>query len=153
MWHTRKNLPLKIHLPFWRIFPLILAIFRRFWRLNGRQSVARMPIVVQECGMYRVFIRYCVFSWKFCYFSELCQYCCSAGVLPSWCVYTHWHREKTESGKYIKIFEKTQYLMNTLYLALWRISREMPHKAPVHIDGPRVENTFLNIIFNKQPVF
>ena len=32
-------------------------------------------------------------------------------------VHTHWwHRGKTESGKYIKIFEKTQYLMNALYL-------------------------------------
>ena len=64
--------------------------------------------------MYRVFIKYCVFSLKFFEFSELCQLCCSAGFLPACCVYTHWHREKTESGKYIKIFEKTQYLMNTL---------------------------------------
>ena len=63
---------------------------------------------------YRVFIKYCVFSLKCCDFSELCQFCCSTGVLPAWRVYTHWHREKTESGKYIKIFEKTQYLMNTL---------------------------------------
>ena len=37
---------------------------------------------------YRVFIKYCVFPLK-CYFSELCQFCCSAGVLPAWCVYTH----------------------------------------------------------------
>ena len=22
-------------------------------------------------------------------FSELCQFCCSAGVLSAWCVYTH----------------------------------------------------------------
>ena len=39
--------------------------------------------------MYRVFIKYCVFSLKFCDFSELCQFCCRAGVLPAWCVYTH----------------------------------------------------------------
>ena len=38
---------------------------------------------------FRVFIKYCVFSLKCCVFSELCQFCCSAGVLPSWCVYTH----------------------------------------------------------------
>jgi len=56
------------------------------------------------------------FPYNYVFFSELYQFCCSAGVLPAWCVYTHWHREKTESGKYIKIFEKTQYLMNTLYL-------------------------------------
>ena len=39
-----------------------------------------------------------VFSLNFFEFSELCQFCCSAGVLPAWRVYTHWHREKTESG-------------------------------------------------------
>ena len=67
--------------------------------------------------MYRVFINYCVFSLKFCDFSDLCQFYCSAGVVPACCVYTHWHRGKTEKGKsleYSKIFQKTQYLMNTL---------------------------------------
>ena len=39
--------------------------------------------------LYRVFIKYCVFSLKFSDFSEVCQFCCSAGVLPAWCVYTH----------------------------------------------------------------
>ena len=29
------------------------------------------------------------FTLKFCDFSELCQFCCSAGVLPAWRVYTH----------------------------------------------------------------
>ena len=29
------------------------------------------------------------FSLKFCHFSELYQFCYSAGVLPAWCVYTH----------------------------------------------------------------
>ena len=38
---------------------------------------------------YRVFIKYCVFPLKCCDFSELCQFCCSAGFLPAWCVYTH----------------------------------------------------------------
>ena len=38
---------------------------------------------------YRVFIKYCVFSFTLCDFSELCQFCCSAGFLPAWCVYTH----------------------------------------------------------------
>ena len=48
--------------------------------------------------------------------------CCSAGVLPAWCVYIHWHRGKTEKGKspeYFKIFQKTQYLINTLYNLLF----------------------------------
>ena len=58
---------------------------------------------------YRVLIKYCVFSLKFCDFSDLCQFYCSAGVLPAWCVYTHWHRGKTEkdqSPEYSKIFGK-----------------------------------------------
>ena len=29
---------------------------------------------------YRAFIKYCVFFLKCCDFSELCQFCCSAGV-------------------------------------------------------------------------
>ena len=66
---------------------------------------------------YRVFIKYCVFSLKCCDFSELCQFCCSAGFLPAWCVYTHWHRGKTESGIFQKNRKKTQYLMNTLYIS------------------------------------
>ena len=66
---------------------------------------------------YRMFIKYCVFSLKFCDFSELCQFCCSAGFLPAWCVYTHWHRGKTEKGQspeYFLKIGKIQYLMNTL---------------------------------------
>ena len=58
---------------------------------------------------YRVFIKYCVFSSNFCDFSELCQFRCSAGVLPAWCVYTHCHRGKTEkaqSPEYFKILGK-----------------------------------------------
>ena len=29
------------------------------------------------------------FSLKYCDFSELCQFCCSAGVLPAWFEYIH----------------------------------------------------------------
>ena len=66
----------------------------------------------------------------FFYFSELCQFCCSAFVLPAWCVYTHLHRGKTEKGKspeYFKIFEK-----NTIFneqpvapLASYKFSKEL----------------------------
>ena len=58
---------------------------------------------------YRMFIKYCVFSLKFCDFSELCQFCCSAGFLPVWCLYTHWHQGKTEEGKILKYSKKIQY--------------------------------------------
>ena len=43
----------------------------------------------------------------------LCQFCRSAGVLPAWCVYTNWHRMKTEKGEspeYFKIIEKNTIL-------------------------------------------
>ena len=49
------------------------------------------------------------FSLKFLDFSELCQFCFSAGFLPAWWVYAHWHWEKTEKGKspeYFKIFQR-----------------------------------------------
>ena len=64
------------------------------------------------------------FSLKFCEFSELCQV-----LLQRWCstclvcVHTltlRGSRERLESGKYFKIFEKTQYLMNTLYSFFFR---------------------------------
>ena len=61
-------------------------------------------------------IKNCSFSLEFCDFSELCQFCCSAGFLPAQCVYTHLHRGKTEAGIFLKIRNKTQYIMNTLYL-------------------------------------
>ena len=61
------------------------------------------------------------FSLQYWNFSELCQFCCSAGVLTALCVYKHWHRGKTEKGKspeYFKIFKtKTQYFMHTLCVA------------------------------------
>ena len=49
------------------------------------------------------------FFLKILDFSELCQFCCSGGVLPAWCVYTHKHQGKTEKDqgpKYSKIFGK-----------------------------------------------
>ena len=56
--------------------------------------------------LYRVFIKYCVFSLKFFYFSELCQFCCSADFLSD---------TEEEQRNILKSSEKTQYLMNTLY--------------------------------------
>ena len=72
-----------------------------------------------------MFIKYCIFSLKCCNFSELCQICSSAGVLPAiqWSkheVYTpRKNQERPLSGLYFKILEKTQYLMNTLYNFGW----------------------------------
>ena len=95
---------------------------------------------------YRVFIKYCVFSLKFSYFSELCQFCCSTGVLPACCVYTHWQREKTESRKYIKIFEKTQYLINTLEMSQWPPCQKKCVSFKVLFDLiPIIVNDYANI--------
>ena len=69
--------------------------------------------------MYRVFIKYCVFSLKFYDFSEFCQFWCSAGFLPPGvCTHTDTKgkTEKGQSQEYFKILEKTQYLMKTLYI-------------------------------------
>ena len=45
-----------------------------------------------------------VFSLKCCDFSELCKFCCNAGVWPTF-VYKHWHRggnrERGQSPEYI----------------------------------------------------
>ena len=71
----------------------------------GSVTCLRRPLM----PVIQVFIKYCVFSLKCCDFSELCQFCCCAGVLPAWCVYTHGHRRKTEkdqSPEYFKILGK-----------------------------------------------
>ena len=52
------------------------------------KKTAIFPEHLQIRNICRVFIKYCVFSLKFFEFSELCQFCCSAGVLPAWRVYT-----------------------------------------------------------------
>ena len=75
------------------------------------KSFAGIPrnVYLNRVPGIRVFLKYCVFSLKFCDFSELCQFCYSSGFLPAWCVYTHCHRGKTEKGQspeYSKIFEK-----------------------------------------------
>ena len=67
---------------------------------------------------YRVFIKFCVFPLIFFNFWTL------PVLLQRWCftclsVYTHWHQGKTEKNRVRNIhksLEKTQYLMNTLYV-------------------------------------
>ena len=44
------------------------------------------------------------FFHKFCDFSELCQFCFIAGVLPAWCVYTLTPRENRKRQEYAGIF-------------------------------------------------
>ena len=54
---------------------------------------------------HRVFIKYFVFSFKCCDSSELCQFYCSAGVLPAWCVYTHWQKRKQRKTRVLNILK------------------------------------------------
>ena len=59
-----------------------------------------LPLSIRHSVTYRLFIKYCDFSLKFCVFSELRQFCCSAGFLPAWCVYTHIDTEGKQSSEY-----------------------------------------------------
>ena len=87
---------------------------KTYWQQPGEAEYVPSPN--KRYCKYRVFIKYCVFSLKFCDFSELCQSGCSAGFLPAGRVYTHTDTEKGQSPGYFKIFgEKKIYLMNTLY--------------------------------------
>ena len=58
--------------------------------------------------IYRVFIKYCVFSLKFWIFLNSASSAAIAGLLPALCVYTR-HRGRTEKGQspeYFKISGK-----------------------------------------------
>ena len=105
---------------------------------------------------YRVFIKYCVFSLKCSDFSELCQFCFSAGVLPAWCVYTHCHqRGKTEKGQrpeYSKIFGKNTIINEHPVTPLtdgWTVIKRGIQKDHGHREGCtermiRVGNVYKN---------
>merc|ERR1711860_344322 len=58
--------------------------------MNLNKCICNVMFIMANVNkqMYKVFIKNCVFSLEFCDFSELCQFCCSAGFLPAWCVYT-----------------------------------------------------------------
>ena len=105
--------------------PLSLKIFRNVYGASRQPTSYPYYQIIICLRSYRVFIKYCVFSLKCCDFSELCFWC-SADVWPAIVssVYTltpRGNRVRSETGKYFKIFEKTQYLINTLYLtALFR---------------------------------
>ena len=70
-----------------------------WWRIWVEEGVGWRDAAVSTNGIYRVFIKYCVFSFKCCDFSELCQFCCSAGVVWPAIVYTLWKRVETKRGQ------------------------------------------------------
>ena len=102
------------------LMPWILRLSNNFLpRQISRCHVFRYSL--DNINMYRVFIKYCVFSLKFCDFSELYQFCCSAGVLsylPGLCTHTETEgkQRKAKVRNILKSSEKTQYLMNNLYI-------------------------------------
>ena len=65
------------------------------------------PLQKKQSCMYRVFIKYCVFSKILIYFPDSVFCRCQ-------CVYTH-QAGKEPALQQNKNFRKTQYLMNTLY--------------------------------------
>ena len=78
-------------------------------RLRERRDIRR----------YRVFINYCVFPYNFGIFLNSASSAAALVLyLPGVCTHTDTerNRERPESGIYFKIFEITQYLMNTLYM-------------------------------------
>ena len=69
--------------------------------------------------MYRVFIKYSVFPWNVVIFLNSASSAAAPAFELCHCVHTltpRENREWPESGIYFKIFEKTQYFMNTLYI-------------------------------------
>ena len=88
-------------------------------RTTGRQ-VDQLMIQFLKKDRYRVFIKHCVFSLKFCDFSELCSSAAALVLyLPGVCKHIDTPRENRErpESKYSKIFGKTKYFMYTLYVA------------------------------------
>ena len=74
--------------------------------------------------MYRVSIYYWFFL-KFLWFSKLCYFCCSAGVLPTWCVYTHWYwgkRERQKSGIFWNLRKKHPVIEIMIHIACISLS-------------------------------
>ena len=81
----------------------LFSTFYLWYMYSKRDLECDSMFLHKTCSSnYRLFIKYCVFSLDF---SELCQFCCTAGVLPAWCVYTHWHRGKTEKDQSPECFK------------------------------------------------
>ena len=55
-------------------------------------EAGNLTIIISQY-IYRVFIKYCVFSLQFFDFSELCQFCCSAGA----CTHTAIERKQRKA--------------------------------------------------------
>ena len=66
--------------------------------------------------MYRVFIKYCVFPWNVVIFLNSASSTAAIVFDLPLTLTPRGNRERPESGIYFKIFEKTQYLTNILYI-------------------------------------
>ena len=94
---------------------LLQFVWCQFFSLVRPLSGSRIPLPANIPPAAQVYLsiklqsvhKYCVFSLNFCDFSKLCQFCCTAGFLPAWCLYTQWHRGITESGIFLKIRKNT----------------------------------------------
>ena len=67
-------------------FFFVFSINCYFWKLfmkSVEKEEHDIWIKYEYTKTHRVFIKYYVLSLKFCDFSELCQLCCSADILPA----------------------------------------------------------------------
>ena len=81
---------------------------------------------------YRVFIKYCVFPEIFVIFLNSASSAAAlVFYLPGVCTHTDTEvkQRKTRVRNVLKSSEKTQYLMNTLYL-LFKIKQQQPVSSP-----------------------
>ena len=72
----------------WPVFDFCNQFLQVNSYITGRLKLTKqqwdhLPLYGFNEENYRVFIKNCVFSLKCCDFSELCQFCCSAGFLPA----------------------------------------------------------------------
>ena len=77
--------------------PELKTVSPKFWWIQQTHRSKLLNDII-FC-LYRVFIKYCVFSLKYCDFSELCQFSCSAGFRPTG-VCTHTDTEGKQSPEY-----------------------------------------------------
>ena len=104
----------------YRLLSLSLSISLSFHykKIINFSCKASVPKSDRFKASYRMFIKYCVFSLKFWDCSELCQFCCSAGVLPAWlCTHTNTlgKQRKTRVRNILKSSKKHNIIYNTLY--------------------------------------
>ena len=105
----------------WRNECLLLLKWCKAQIFPGRERCGALIDLQNSQSIYRVFIKYCVFFLKFCYF----LYSASSAAalefyLPGVCTHTDTKRKqrKARVRNILKYLKRTQYLMNILYFLI-----------------------------------